>query len=188
MALPACPTGCGNVLNALPKFTFCDGNPQTNQGEIDTIYLGQRGQPFADIKDPAEWTSRLSAAVGSATKIYAITVLGDKPKPTGDSKAISGGRTVKGENTHTINYTIDETNEDNHEAIRLLECGGQFDGWYKTSGGIAFGSAEDPNEGIKVSAEAGMVIPRDRGGLMTYEGSLTWKHKYTESRFTHPLA
>lgn len=188
MPLPVCPVGCSTVTNTLPKFTFCDGNPETNQGEISILYFGQRGQPFTDVTDAAEWTTRLGLADGAPKKIYAVTVLADKPKPTSTTKDISGGRTVKSEQTHVINYSIDETNIDNHEAIRLLECGGQFDGWYQTSGGLGFGAPEDANEGIKLSVEASMLIPRSRTDLITYDGTATWKHKFTESRFVHPLA
>lgn len=188
MPKPVCPVGCSNVTNSLPTWLFCDGNPEVNAGEIETLYIGQRGHSFTDVTDATEWATRLSAAAGAPTKIFALTVLADKPKPAATLKDISGGRKVKTDADHTINFSIDETNETNHEAVRMLECGGQFDLWYKTSGGLGFGNADDKNEGIPVSMEAGMIIPRSRGENMTYDGTCTWKSRFTEERFVHPLA
>lgn len=181
---PVCPTGCQTALNNLPTFSFCEGEPEVNAGEIETIYMAVRGQGFTDWTSATEWTTRLAAASGAVTKIIALTVLGDKPKPTATTKDISGGRKIKTDADHIVNFDIDETNALNHEAIRTLECGGNFTFWYATSGGLMFGG----NDGIDASIEAGMIIPRGRGDNMTFSGSISWKSKFTEARIVSPIA
>lgn len=179
---PTCPTGCADVVASLPTVKFDDRNPEINAGEIEKIYLGVRGNPFTDWELATEWTTRLAS--NTATKIIALTVMGDKPAPTTTTKEISGGRKVTVSKDHVINATIDETNETNHEMIRKIECGGQFLAWYETSGGLMFGG----KEGIPVSIEANMVIPKGRGENMTHELGLSWKAKFTEERIVSPIA
>lgn len=178
---PNCSTGCADVLLALPEVLFDDCSPEVNAGEVETIYLGLRGQGFTNWTSPAEWASRLAAT--DNTKIIALTVIGDKPKPTANTKDISGGRKISLPKAHTLPFIIDETNATNHEFVRQLECGGNFQAWYATSGGLAFGG----NDGIKAFAEADMVIPRARGENMVYDGSLSWEAKYTEERIVSPI-
>lgn len=183
---PICPTGCLDTVNALPAVKFDDCAPEINPGEIETLYLGVRGVDFTDVNDQAEWVARLAAT--DETKIIALTVMGDKPLPAANTKDISGGRKIALEKDHVINFTIDETNQTNHDMVRKLECGGNFAVWYKISGGIAMGGENDGNTGIKGFIEAGMLIPRGRGENMTYDGTISWKAKFTEARFIHPLA
>lgn len=183
MALePVCPTGCADALANLPDVLFDECNPEVNAGEIETIYLAKRGQGFTAVSSAPEWGTRLAAT--DNTKIIALTVIGDKPKPADNIKEISGGRKISLPKDHTLPFLIDETNATNHEMVRTLECGGNFQAWYATSGGLLFGG----NDGIPAFIEAGMVIPRARGENMTYEGSLSWKAKYTEERIVSPIA
>jgi hypothetical protein len=179
---PTCATGCADALAVMPAVKFDDSCPEVNQGEITAIYLALRGNPFANWEQAAEWTTRLAAV--DNTKIVKLTVIGDKPKPAANQLEISNGRKVTLAKDHVVNFTIDETNAINHEAIRTLQCGGNFDAWYETSGGLLFGG----NAGLPASAECDMTIPREKGGLIVYEGTLTWKAKYTEERTVSPIA
>lgn len=179
---PVCATGCADALAVMPAVKFDDSCPEVNQGEITAIYLALRGNGFTDWKLATEWTTKLAAI--DNTKIIKLTVIGDKPKPAANQLDISNGRKVTLPKDHVVNFTIDETNKENHEAIRTLQCGGNFDAWYETSGGLMFGG----NEGLPVSLEADMSIPRERGGLMVYEGTMTWKAKYTEERIVSPIS
>jgi hypothetical protein len=179
---PVCATGCDNALESLPAWNFSECAPEVNAGEIESIFMGVPGNAFTDWKSAAEWNARLTSL--TATKLVRLTVSGEKPKPTGNSKDISGGRKIQLDSDHVLNFTIDETSEANHDAIRQLECGGQFLFWYETSGGLMFGG----NDGILASISAGMVIPKSRKDALTYEGSLTWSAKFTEERIVSPIA
>jgi hypothetical protein len=179
---PTCATGCEDALETLPGYVFSECAPEVNAGEIEKIYLGIPGNPFTAWTSAAEWNSRLTS--NTATKIVALTVIAEKPRPTVNSKDISGGRKVKLDSDHVINFTIDESSQANHDAQRQLDCGGVFLMWYATSGGLLFGG----NAGIEVSIEAGMVIPLSRNDTLTYQGSITWKAKFTEERIVSPIA
>jgi hypothetical protein len=179
---PTCATGCDNALDQLPDWQFSDCAPEVNAGEIEKIYMGIPGNPFTNWATATEWNTRLGST--TATKLVVLTVSGEKPRPTPNSKDISGGRKVQLDSDHVLNFTIDETGPGNHEAIRQLECGGTFLFWYETSGGLMFGG----NQGILASISAGMVIPKSRKDALTYEGSITWSAKFTEERVVSPIA
>lgn len=181
----ACPAGCADAAAAIPLFKFDECAPETNGGEIQKIYLAKVGSPFTDISSAAEWTARLSALASAATKLSVMHVIADKPKPTGTAKDISLGRKVTLSKEHVINASVDETTIENHLAFsKMAECGGTYLMWYETSGGLAFGG----NKGIKVSIEAGMVIPRAKGDSITWELTLTWSSRSTEGRVISPIA
>lgn len=182
---PVCPTGCTTSLDLLGLFNFSECAPQVNSGEIRYIYVGVPGNAFDDWEDPLEWAARLAPANATATKIIRWTVLGDKPKPGGTPKDISGGRKILLFKDHVINATVDETSPENHEAFRKMECGGiTLPIWYETAGGKMFGGPA----GINVSIDPGMVIPRGTGDNITWELALSWKAKFTEQMITSPIA
>lgn len=179
---PVCATDCEDLVDALPEVLFDDCNPEINAGEIQKIYLGIRGVPFADIEDPVEWAARLASVTN--TKLIQLTVIADKPKPAENSKEISGGRKVVLPKDHVINVTIDETNPTNHEFIRKNQCSGNYQAWYETSGGRIFGG----NAGLRAFLEMDMTIPRERNGNITYDGTLSWKERFTEEMAVSPIA
>jgi hypothetical protein len=179
---PVCSTGCADTVNGLPTFKHDLCAPEVNVGEIENIYIGLRGEPFTDVESATEWTTRLAST--TSTKLVKMVVMGDKPKPASNVKEISGNRKIQLPKDHVVNFTIDETNAENHEAIRQLQCGGNFNAWYETSGGLLFGG----NEGLEVFIEADMVIPRSRGENLVYEGSMAWKANFLEERVVSPIA
>jgi hypothetical protein len=180
-----CPTDCTSAAAGVPVFAFDDCAPQVQSGEIQKIYLTKVGNPFVDITDATEWTTRLAQADGVATKLTKWHVMGDKPKPTDTVKDISLGRKVVLSTEHVINATVDEVNVTNHEAFRQMhECGGTYLIWYETSGGLVFGG----NAGIKVSIAPGMVIPRAKGDSITWELTITWSKRGTEPFTVSPIA
>lgn len=179
---PTCSTGCSDTVNGLPAFVHDLCSPEVNVGEVEAIYIGVRGEIFEDWEDATEWTTRLASTTN--TKLVKMLVMGDKPKPAANTKEISAGRKVSLPKDHSINFVIDETSAANHEAVRKLQCGGNFQAWYETSGGLAFGG----NEGLEVFIEADMVIPRGRGENLVYEGSMTWKANFLEERIVSPIS
>jgi hypothetical protein len=179
-----CPDGCADTAAALPTLKFDDCAPEVNGGEIQRLYLGIVGHPFTDIEDPEEWADRL-AGTTPATKIVRLNVSADKPKPTGTVKDISLGRKIVLSKDHTINATVDETTQENHDAFsKMSQCGGTYLLWYETAGGLVFGG----NRGIKVSIDADMVIPRAKGDSITWELTVTWSDRATERRTVSPIA
>ena len=184
MALPICPTGCSGANDSL-AFLFSECAPEINAAEIRHIYIGQPNQPFTDWNSPTEWAARLLATNTGATKLQRLTVLADKPKPSGSVKDISGGRKVVLNRDHVLNATVDETNETNHNAFRKMECGGaRYSIWYETSGGKLFGG----NAGILVNIDPGMVISRAKADSIVWDLTMTWNTKFTEEMIVSPIA
>lgn len=183
MANPICPVGCAS---ALPVVSFSECSPEVNLSEIQYVYVAKSvAADFTDWTVITEWTTRLSqtVVVGDDT-IRTLTVIGDKPAPARTEKEISGGRKVSANKTHTLNFTIDETNEINHELLRMLECGGTFKIWYETQGGLLFGG----NEGIEASIFLDMILGRGREEVASFAGVAEWKNRFTEERCVSPIA
>ena len=98
---------------------------------------------------------------------------------------LSGGRKYTVPTPRSINFTIDDVNAANHEAIRQIQCGGNFLAWYRLyDSPVAFGGTS----GIKGYIDADMVIPREKAGQMTYEGTMSWTSRFSEEMFMHPMA
>jgi hypothetical protein len=182
MANPLCPTGCNYSLAAV-KFEECA--PEVNFSEIQYIFIAKpNAAALADWTQPAEWATRLSQTSTSGDDyIRKLTVIADKPAPTGNVKEISADRTINVDKTHVINLTIDETNSTNFEFLRQLECGGQVKIWYQTKSGHLFGG----NAGIKVTMILDMVLARGTGEIQAFNGTCTWKAKFTEERCVSPI-
>lgn len=180
MPLPTCPTDCGDNLS---EVLFDECAPEINEGQVAKIYLTNKGNPLTDWTDAAEWSSRLDNTAPNPDSIITLHVIGDKPVPTSTQIDISLGRKVIGKKEHVLNFRVDETNETNHEWLRQNECGGQYLMWYETLPGLLFGG----NEGIEVSIVLDMVIPEADTELITFNGSATWKAKFTEERIVSPI-
>lgn len=182
MPIPTCPTDCTATLAAV-SFDECHG--EFNDSQIEWLMLGVIGNPMTDWSDGTEWTTRIdNTDVLDATKIRRLRVMGSKPVPDSNEKEVSGGRTITGTKSHQVAFKIDETNADNHEFLRQLECGGSVLMWYETSGGLLFGGTE----GIEVSIKLDMNIPESRDELIVFEGVAQWKSKFTEERIVSPIA
>lgn len=179
---PICADNCEDVVNSLPEVAFDDCNPEINAGEIRKVYLGIKGKGFTSIASATEWAARLAAT--DDTKLIALTVIGDKPLPTPNTKDISGGRKITLANDHVLNISIDETNATNHGFVRSNQCSGNYQMWYETSGGLVFGG----NDGIPAFLNLDMLIPVASGDSIVYNGSLAWKSKFTEERALSPIA
>lgn len=191
---PICATDCSTTL---PVVSFDNCNPSINESEINKIFLAlPTASPFTLLTDATEWANRLSQTaivpagglaeeppIAPTDLIRELTVIADKPAPSSIVRDISNGRKkVTGKN-HVINATVDETNDQNHEFLRGLECGGSFKLWYLTKGGKLFGGVE----GITVDIDGNMILNRGDGEIETQSLVITWKSKFTEEFVISPL-
>lgn len=178
MAVPTCPTNCAT---ALPAVSFSNCAPEINLSEIVYVYVAKNiAADFTDWEDPAEWATRLSQSSTTGDDyIRTLTVIADKPAPQKNRRDISGGRSIVPNKTHTLNVTIDETNDTVHGLVRVLECNGLYKIWYETLSGHRFGG----NEGIKdANLNLDLLLNRGQEEIMTYGGTIEWKSKFTEER------
>jgi len=179
---PTCATGCLDEELVLPDFLQDDCVPEVNFGQISEIFLGIPGNYFT-TGNLAEWTARLAAT--DATRLIRLLVIGDRPRSTAAAPLeLSGGRKKSVPRDFTINASIDDVNPTNHAAIRQIQCGGNFQLWYKTlDGKYYFGGLQ----GMRAFIDGDMVIPREKAGAITYELTVTWSGQFMEEMTAYPL-
>ena len=181
MANPLCPTDCSQALG---EVLFIDCAPAINPSEIQRLFITKgNAAPFTDWKTAAEWTTRINASGTTADAIRELIVIGDKPAPASVSKDISGGRKFVVGKDHTVNFTIDETTDENYEFMRATECGGKYRIWYETKGGYLYGG----NEGIPASIVIDAVLNRGADEIETLNGVATWRSKFSPERTKSPI-
>lgn len=184
MSLVICPIDCNSEV-PIVDFSLCA--PETNNGQVEIVYLTNIGYPLSDWNNLSEWNSRLSNTSTAPDAIRTLNVIGDKPLPESQIKIISRNRRVVGNSVHTLNLRIDETNQINHDFIRGLQCGGNYLIWYQDSNGNLFGG-QVGSDGIVAFINLGMVIPESRDELEVYQGTAIWDAKFTEDRTDSPMA
>ena len=84
--------------------------------------------------------------------------------------------------THKIEFYIDEVTAENHEFMRVLECGGQVKIWYDSMEYLWGGTA-----GILVSVKLDEEIPESNKELYKFKGTVTWLSKISPNRISNPL-
>lgn len=187
-ALYACPACNDCDSRTIPTVEFDDCNPKVHESEITDIYFAKEdplnpGQPATGSID---WSS--AAAIEAAfngTNGFRITVVGDKPPAEPNQRVISKRRTVNGKKKFTINADIDETNDTNYEAMRKLECGGEWFFWYVILGAKVYGGPL----GIKGNvADADDVLERGEGSFERFPIVLNWYASCNPPRTDYALA
>lgn len=171
------------VGNDLPEvdFDFCD--PEVESSEIGRIFIRRpNSTDFTDWTQPIEWNTRVSEDSADPDAIRALTVIADKPLPNAPEKAISGGRTVRPRKEHTVNVTIDEVSDANHDFMKSCEGGIPVKFNYE-AGKYMFGG----NQSIAAELQLDMVLNRGAGEIMTYQGTLKWVSPTTEERCLSPI-
>lgn len=176
-----CADDCESPLPVV-EFNICA--PVTNFGQIAKMYITNDGYPLTDENDLAEWILRANLPENDPARILELSVIGDKPLPTANEIELSRGRTANGAKDHIINFRIDETNSANYEAMRQFECGLTVRVWYETFGGLLYGGLT----GVLASIMLGDVIPESTAELITYQGTLKWKSKFSPCRTESPMA
>jgi hypothetical protein len=179
---PSCPTDCSGLL---PDAGGSICAPTLGYGEVEWLIVSRADSAdFADIESLAEWTTRQAKLNTDPDAISIFHVIGELPEPDVSETTISGDRTVRGEKTFNLNFTIDEDDDDNYEAHLTFECGNKFKIWFATADGMLFGG----DSGIEASVLTNYVIPRERTALRVINGKATWKDKRSPLRSVYPLA
>lgn len=179
MPNPTCSNGCEEDL---PVFKFDDCQPEVYFSEIQRIFIGKKSiPPFTNWKAAGEWITRM-ASTGD-DRIVVLTVIGDKPAGASVIKDISNGRKVTIGKDHTLNWTIDDVSDENYEAMRTMECGGQYKFWWETQGGKMYGG----NSGVEARTDVNNVQGRGRDEIETIIGSFTWRSKFHPERADSPI-
>lgn len=179
MSAPTCPTDCAGTL---PDVAFSDCSPEINNAQLRNMYIANVGYGFSDWTSSAEWIARL-AMTTEAAAVRQLTIVGDKPAATANSKKISHDRTIKGRKDHIVNVEIDETNTTNYDMMRTFECGKQYLMWYEDEVYMYGG-----NEGIRCSINLDHIIDKDSGNIQYFSGTAEWSAQQHPDRIASPIA
>lgn len=173
---PTCSAGCDADL---PAFVFDECNPIVNYSEIVRIFFEKStATPMTDWTAATEYLSRIASG-----DMQVLTVIADKPAGASIVKDISNGRKITIGKDHTLNFTIDDVSDANYEAMRQMECGGEYIMRYETLGEKMFGG----NEGIKTRVDVNNVLGRGREEIEVITGVLSWRSKFHPERTTSPI-
>ena len=177
---PTCPSGCSGLLPDL-DFNFC--SPTNAFGEITHIFLAAYdAQCFSDWNVLGEWTSRVDNTADGIDYIRYMHVKGNKPIGTFDTIDTSLGRKVKSPSTFTLNITVDDVSDLNHEFMRLTQCNTTFKMWY-AAGGYLWGG----NCGVDAILTLDYQIDDGTKSIHKITGTATWEASCAPDRIVNPL-
>ena len=164
---PVCPTDCTALL---PTCNFTECNPVTNAGQVTDVLIGKPGFPMADWTDAAEWTTRKSCTGVLDTNIRHWFTTGAYARPEQTISKLAHGIKKAGNKTFKMTVIIDQTNQDNLDMVRQLECGGKLLMWFVIGGSVMFGG----DSGIEVSVFPFVTAPDNTEEFMKIEIDVEW--------------
>ncbi|WP_437918595.1 hypothetical protein [Sphingobacterium sp. LRF_L2] len=184
MAIITCPETCEEV--EAPKFDFDNCNEEANAAQIAWLYITTPDAPsFTDWKTPTEWAARLgNDPTVEGHDIRFLKGIGEIPKPTANTVAVSGRRTKVVGRSRTITFRVDNTNEVNHDAMRKLQCGGDIKIWYGTIDGLLYGG----NDGIDVFVDPGASHGSGDTDIINHEYAISYSALLDPERTKSPIA
>jgi hypothetical protein len=177
--MPVCPSE-----EDMPEvdFDFCE--PEAKLSEIKRVLFSTiSGGEFEDWSNADEWNFRMSYTSEDRRAIRAITCIADKPQPNSIKKQLSNDRRKITSKTHTINVTVDESTQANHEFIKTLKKGKKLRVWYETMGGRMFGG----NSGIIATVFGDMILNRGQGEIQLYQIEVIWETIELEPFIESPI-
>lgn len=179
--LPTCPDDC---TGKAPKFSFTNCNPVTNRGQIQSIYImAKGGASLTDWSSLVEWTARLALdPLVSIDAIQELYVIGEWPEATSDVKELAHQLKKIFDKTFNINFSIDQVNQDNWDALRQIECDGNYIIW-PAGGNYLYGG----NDGIDAFITLNNLTPLERKDLETLKGNATWEAPFHPEMETNPM-
>ncbi len=174
---------CEELVLPVAAASFCD--PDINYGQVGRVYFSTT--EMTDWESLVEWTARLDNDTDIPLTDYTryFNVIGDKPAPEKPETKISRGRTVFGTKTHTLNFAIDETGEDNYAFMQFLEenAGAGIRMWFE-AGKYLYGG----NSGICCSISIDEIIPEAETEITKFIGVAKWYSITSPERILNPMA
>lgn len=174
-----CPTGCQNDV---PAISMDECNPEVDFSEVDKIYVCAINNPLADWTDAAEWATRIDNSGTDASDIREFWVSGELPEPERTNTEIDNERDVWSPMKFTMPLQVFETNLTNYDAVRFLQCGGEYLLWYSAGENMYGGT-----DGIEVNIKASHIITKGAKEINYIALEVTWDAKHNPERITNPL-
>lgn len=136
---------CPACEDQLPVVELNPCGPDLLDGGLLGILFARPDQPFANIEDVTEHTTRTSNTSTDANAVRRLVGAGSFAVEFGDSFKV-GRLTYYNKSSATINLKVYDNNLVNYEFIRLLGCNSTFSVWLLDSNGLVYGG----NDGFKV--------------------------------------
>lgn len=174
---------CPTCDDQLPVVEFDPCSPDLRYNAIIGVLLARPDQPFANIQDPAEHTTRTDNDATSPTSVRRLEGVGSYSVEFGAATKI-GLLTIYAKNTGTLNFKIYDNNEANYEFIRALGCNTKFLAWPIDSQGLIYGG----NDGITVVLQGRENITETIDDLKFLEIQGVHNFKNAVPRDDYPLA
>ena len=117
-------------------------------------------------------------------KFVFLHTVGDKPATEKNKIEFSQNRAVYTTPKHTLNISVDETNDENYALIQWLEenAGQTIAVWYQ-AGKYLYGG----NEGVPALVTLDDIIPVSDEELNTFDGVVEWEGIHPD-RVVNPMA
>lgn len=152
-------------------------SPNVHFGQIERIFFTRPGDGLTDVSSLSEWNTRLDQddalpSPPTLAKIRYLYVIGDLPEADQTEIEISGKRKVYNVPEHTINFSVDDTDDTNLAlALAVQQNGvGIFQTWF-LAGGRLYGG----NDGIETNMKINLVIPESKDEVQKLVGTMTWE-------------
>lgn len=188
------PVTCEDCADSLPENEVSICSPVIRRGsQIQRLFITKLDAnsdftPPADsviatsVNNPEAWSDRMDQTGQSDGAIITVHVIGSKARPEDTKNTVSLNRERVTGRKHTVAFKVDELNAKAHDFWRKVsKCGFTGGLWYETFGKLLFGHADAVEAPIRMSIGAGMVIPVEVGGIITWEGEATWEELGTEN-------
>jgi len=149
--------------------------PEQNESEIAYMFLSVPSS--GDINVPAITSPNFSTPAVATTFVAPsgamLQVIGDLPEPESSQRVGSGRRILRDKKNFTVNFTIDDTTDENYEFLRTLECSPSVFVWFMTLGGKVYGAVDNGIPGMVSKANA--PLDRGAGTYERFEVSINWR-------------
>lgn len=181
MANPNCPENC---LTDLPLITVDTCNPVIVKSGINILCFAKKtANPFNDWTSPSEWSSRLSNSSSDDNAVRFLFGTGSMPAGTKQEITYQVNKKRVTGKTRTLTFTVEEANATIHNAIRILECGGEYRFWFGTIGGRLYGG----NEGVSADSDGNLVLGGGENDIENRVIDLSWDNKFSPEMCVSPI-
>lgn len=173
---------CPTCEDQLVEIGFNECGPELQDDGFIGLLLTRPGQPFANIEDPAEHTSRTSETSSAADAVRRLLGVGSYAPEYGSTFKV-GRLNQYNKNTATVTFKVYDNNATNYEFARSLGCNTSFLAWRIDSNGNVYGG----NSGISAVLNAREPMTEDLTGKKYIEIQYTYEYTNMDARNDYPL-
>ena len=165
------PVDCGTIVLPAVKFATCAAAYQAHESEICDIWMIETTDEVADTI-PTAWYDPANFGATFDTNSKHLTTIGDKPLSEINEITVAKRWLVFTSRLHTLNFDITDMSIENYDFVRALQVKPTIAIWFRDIDGYMYGG---PNGVICDVQNAGNILNRGEGGLLTGQAALVWE-------------